>query len=79
MPLDAEKPQTKYNIPHDKSLGESKDKRNIPKYNKGNIQQAKSQHQTKWRETQSDPTEIRNKTRLSTLSVFIQCSSWDSS
>ena len=26
------------------------------------MQQANSQHQTKWRETQSNPTEIRNKT-----------------
>ena len=43
--------------------------------NKGNMQQANSQHQTKWRETQRDPTEIRNKTRLSTLSPSIQYSS----
>ena len=51
-----------FNKIQDKNLGESKDTRNIPKHNKGNIQQAKSQHQSKWRETHSDPTEIRNKT-----------------
>ena len=31
------------------------DTRNISKHNKSNIQQAKSQYQIKWRETQSNP------------------------
>ena len=60
---------------HGKSIGESRDKRNKPKHNKGNLEQASSQHQTKWKEAQSDPIEIRNKTRLSNLSISIQCSS----
>ena len=60
---------------HDKGLGESRDTRNIPKHNKGNIQQANRQHQTKWRDTHSDPTEITNKIRLFTLSILIQYSS----
>ena len=55
-----------------KGFRESKDTRNIFKCNKGNIQQANSQHQTEWREAQSDPTEIRNQTRLFTLSISIQ-------
>ena len=47
--LDIEKAFDKIQHPFNKSLGESKDTRNIPKHNKGNIQQANSQHQTKWR------------------------------
>ena len=57
---------------HDKGIGEMRDKRNIPKHNKGNIQQTNSQHHTKWRETQSDPIKVRNKTSLPTLFVSIQ-------
>ena len=38
-----------------------------------------SQHQTKWGETESDPTEIKNKARLSTLSTSIEYSTWGSS
>jgi hypothetical protein len=34
--------------------------RTIPKYNKSNIQQISSQHQSKWRETWSNPTKIRD-------------------
>ena len=60
-----------------KVLREIRDTRNIPKYNQGTLQQTNSQHQTKWREIQSDPTEIRNNTRLSNLSISIQYSSWD--
>ena len=59
-------------------LGEIRDTRNVSKHNKSNIQQADSQHQIKWRKTQSDSTKVRNKTRLSTLSIFIQHSSWSS-
>ena len=43
-------------------------------HNKGSIQRANGQHHTKLRENQSDPTEIKNKTRLSTLSISIQFS-----
>ena len=57
-----------------KGLRENRDTRNISKHNKGNIQQANSQHQAKLREAQSDPTEIRSRTRLSTLSISIQYS-----
>ena len=42
------------------------------KHNKGNIhiQQTNSQHQSKWREIQSDTTEIKNKIRLS-ISLYL--------
>ena len=53
-----------------KGLGETRDTRNMSKHNKSNIQQVDSQHQIEWRETQSNSTKIRNKTRLSTLSIL---------
>ena len=59
---------------HDKSLGEKRDIMNIPPYNKGNLQQPDSQHQIKWRETQSSFIKIRNKPKLSTLSISNQYS-----
>ena len=34
------KPLTKYNTPHAKSIGDIKNSKSIPKYNKSNIQQA---------------------------------------
>ena len=40
---------------HDKSLRMFRNSMPLPKHNKSNIQQASSQHQTKWRETQSNP------------------------
>lgn len=49
---------------HDKSLGEIRNTGHTPKHRKGNLQQAYSQHQIKWRGTQSNSTKIRNKTRL---------------
>jgi hypothetical protein len=33
--------------------------KDIPKHNKGKLQQTYSQHQIKWKETQSNSTEIR--------------------
>jgi hypothetical protein len=50
--LDTEKAFEKKNQTplHDKSLGESKDTRCIDKQSKGDIYQANSQHQIKWRE-----------------------------
>jgi hypothetical protein len=56
---------------HDKGPVVTRDRRNIPHHNKGNLQQPYSQHQIKWRETQSNSTKIKNKTRLSTFSVSI--------
>ena len=57
-----------------KGLGGTRDTRNICKDNESNLQQADSQHQIQWRETQSDFTKIRNKTSLSTLSIAVQYS-----
>ena len=59
---------------YDKDLGGIRDAKNMPIYYKGNIQQADSQHQIKWRETQSNYTKIRDKIRLSTLSKSTQYS-----
>ena len=57
---------------HDKDLGEISDTRDIPKHNKDNKQQKSSQPQTKRRESQCNSTQIRNKTRLSSLSIPIE-------
>ena len=74
--LDAEKAFDKIQLSFMiKGLGEIRDTRTISKHNKGNIQQANNQHQSKWRETQSDSTKIRNKMRHSTLYISMQYSS----
>ena len=57
--LDAEKTFDK--IQHPLMIQVLERARNIPKHNKGNIHQANSQYQTKWRETHNNPAEIRNK------------------
>lgn len=44
---------------------------NIHQHNKGSLQQTESQHHLKLRETQSNSIEINNKTRLSTLFIYI--------
>ena len=54
-----------------KVLGESRDMRNIPRHNKGNIQQANSQHQTKYRETENDPID-QEQDKVSTLTISVQ-------
>lgn len=58
---------------HDKSSGEIRDSKNIPKH-KSNLEQAHSQHQIKWKETQSNSSKIRNNLRLSSLSIATQYS-----
>jgi hypothetical protein len=63
----------------DKSLGKIRNSMPIDKYSKNNIKQTSSQHQTKWRETWSNPTKIRDKIRLSTLSLPVQYSTQCSS
>ena len=52
--LDAEKILQNPTLIHDKSSSEIRDRRDILKHNKGNLQQANRQHQIKCRETQSD-------------------------
>ena len=76
--LDAEKALRKANTFYDKSLGEISDTKNIPQQSEGNLLQSDSQHQIKWVETQSNFTKIRDKTRLSTLSLSIQYSTLSS-
>jgi hypothetical protein len=59
IPLEAEKAFDK--IQHHfmiKVMERSGNSRPIPKHNKSNLQQTSSQHQSKWRETQSNPTKI---------------------
>jgi hypothetical protein len=62
---------------HVKRIGEIRNSRSL--HNKGNIQLTISQSEIKWRETWSNPTKIRDKTRLPTPYVFIQHSTWSSS
>jgi hypothetical protein len=50
---------------------EIRDIKYIPKHNKDDVQQAYNQHQIKQKKTQSISTTIRNKARLSTLSINI--------
>jgi hypothetical protein len=73
--LDAEKALDKIQHPFMISIGKIKNPRFIPKSKISNIQQTNSQHQTKWREIQSNPIKIKDKTRLPTLSLPIQYSS----
>ena len=61
---------------HVKSLRKIRNLRNIPKCNKINIQQAHSQHQIKLTETWSNYTNIKDKTKLPTLSLSIEYSTW---
>lgn len=71
-----------YKIQHNlmkKRLKEIRDKRDVPKHNKGNLQQANRQDHIKWREIKSNSTKIRNKIRLSTFSMSTQYSTWSSS
>jgi hypothetical protein len=51
-----------------------RDIQGIRQYINGNLQQAISKHQFKWRDSQSNSTKIRSKTLLSPLSIPIQCS-----
>jgi hypothetical protein len=72
-------PLTKSPTPlQDKSPGEIRDRRDMPKHNKGNsyhkLYQVYNQYQMRWRETQSNSTKFMHKTRFSVLSsmyVFI--------
>jgi hypothetical protein len=59
--LDAEKAFDKIQYPYMiKSLGKTRNSRPITKHNKSNILQTSSQHQTKWRKAESNPTKIRD-------------------
>jgi hypothetical protein len=65
--IDGEKMLTNLKPLHDKSLEEIRDTRNILIPNKGNIQQANSQHQINGEKLKRNSTKIRKRTRLSTL------------
>jgi hypothetical protein len=69
---------------HVKRLGSIRNSKNIPKHEKtkqnkinkqtkkNKLQQINNQHQIKWRETLNNPTKIRDKSKLTILSQFIQ-------
>lgn len=57
------------------NLGETKDIRNLPQQNKGNLQYAYTQHHPEW--TPKDiSAKIINKTRISTLSIPVRQNIW---
>lgn len=56
----------------DKSLAKIRDRRDIPKHNKGNILKVYNQYQIKWKETQNNSTKIRNTERLFILLMPIK-------
>ena len=70
--LYAEKTLNKTIIPHDKSLGQTIDTRNMPKHNKNNLQNANREHKIKQRENQSNFTKISKKTSGHHY-IYIQC------
>ena len=59
---------------HVKSIRKIRNSWHIPEYNRSNIKQINSQHQTKWIKTQSNHIKIRYDTRLLTCSLPIQYS-----
>jgi len=57
---------------HVKSIGEIRNLRLIPNRNKSNLLQTDSQYWINWRDTWSNLTKIRDKTRMHTLHIYIQ-------
>lgn len=71
--IDAEKAFNKIYYPiHDKNPGEIREIGDVPQNNKGSLLQV--YNQLKLRKTQNNSTNIRNKTRLPTLFIFLQYS-----
>jgi hypothetical protein len=61
---------------HDKSTEQTRKRRTIPQHDKSYLGQTYCQHCTEWEEIGSISHKIRNKTRVSTPSTLVQCSSW---
>jgi hypothetical protein len=57
-----------------KSSEETRNRRNVPQHNKGYIQQTYSQHDTKWRTTETTPDKVRNEIGRTAFPNPIQCS-----
>ena len=72
--LEAEKTCEKTSVFHDKNLTNIRDRMDMPKLNKGNLQQADSVHKIKQRKTQSNFTKIIKKTRLFNFYMSVQYS-----
>jgi hypothetical protein len=68
------KPRTNPTQLYDKCLGEMRGTRHIHEHKKANIQQTHSKDQIKSGDIESNSTKIQDKTKLSTLSIFIQYS-----
>jgi hypothetical protein len=75
LSIEAEKPFDKIQHPFIiKALKKIGNRRNVPQHNKGCIQQTYSQHNTKWRTTETISTKVRNKTGMPTFLTPIQYS-----
>ena len=70
--IDAINLLTKLTPIYEKNSQESRHRGNLPQHNKGHIWQTYSQHRSQWWKTENSSTKIRNKTRLPTLTTFIQ-------
>ena len=55
-----------------KNPPESKHSRNVPQYNKSNVQQTHSKHYPQGQKIESISSKIKNKTRVPTLTTTIQ-------
>ena len=61
-----------YNKKKKKNSPESKHRRNIPQQNKNHIWQIQNKHYSQWWKNENIFSEIRNKTRVPTLTIIIQ-------
>jgi hypothetical protein len=60
----------KFDIPYDKSPEDTRNRRIKPQSDKGHIQQAYSWYNITWVKAESIPSEVSNKTWVSTLSQY---------
>ena len=63
---------------YDKNIQQSGNRRSIPQHHQGQIQETYCQHRTQWAKTKSFALKIRNKTRVSALTILIQHSTVNS-
>ena len=70
--IDAEKDFDKIQHPFIIKTAESRHERKLPQHNKGHLWETHSKHYSQWWKTESIFSEVRNKTRVPTLSTIIQ-------
>ena len=63
------KPLTKFNTHYDKNSPESRHRRNIPQHNKSHIWKTHKKYYPQWWKIESISPEVRNKTRVLTLTT----------